>query len=129
MHCLDVSAVVDYLHGVDELGAFLRDYEAKPVFAPTVSLHEAFVGAVRLGGADGLAGVQDDLDWLEPIPLTIDGAAEAATIDGELHDSGEPIGPLDTLIAGIVRSVGGTIVTRDDHFERVAGLSVHRYDD
>ena len=48
-------------------------------------------------------------------------------VDAELHDSGTPIGALDTLVAGIVREAGATLVTADDHFERVNGLDVHRY--
>lgn len=40
----------------------------------------------------------------------------------------EPIGPLDTLIAGVVRDAGGTVVTRDDHFERVPELAVELLD-
>lgn len=49
-------------------------------------------------------------------------------MDAELHGTGEPIGAIDTLIAGVVRAAGGTIVTREAHFERVGGLDVVRYD-
>lgn len=59
---------------------------------------------------------------MEPLPLTFDGAAEAAEIDAELHADGAPIGALDTLIAGFAREAGATLVTADDHFDRVDGL-------
>lgn len=129
MHCLDSSALVDYLLGADDIGAFVEGHGAEPLFAPTVSLHETFVGAVRTRGDDGLERVREDLDWVEPVALTVDGAAEAAQVDAELHAAGRPIGALDTLIAGMVREVGGTVVTRDSHFERVAALDVFRYDE
>ncbi len=61
--------------------------------------------------------------------LNVDGAAEAARIDAELHDAGEPIGALDTLVAGVVREAGGIVVTHDDHFERVDDRDVVRYDE
>jgi len=34
---------------------------------------------------------------------------------------------MDALIAGVVREAGGTLVTRDSHFDRVAGLDVTTY--
>ncbi|MEY7850468.1 type II toxin-antitoxin system VapC family toxin [Natrarchaeobius sp. A-rgal3] len=125
MNCLDTNVLIDYLEGEPYVGEFLASNEHTPLFAPTPALHETFVGAVRTRGADGLEKARSDLDWVEPVELTIDGAAEAAKIDWELHSAGEPIGPLDTLIAGVVREAGGTVVTRDDHFERVDGLDVN----
>ncbi|ARS90418.1 type II toxin-antitoxin system VapC family toxin [Natrarchaeobaculum aegyptiacum] len=128
MNCLDTSVIVDYLHGIDEVGAYVRAHESEPLFAPTISLQETFVGAVRTRGSEGLERVRADLDWIEPIDLTVDAAAEAAVIDNELHREGTPIGSLDTLIAGTVRAAGGTLVTRDRHFERVDGLEVTHID-
>lgn len=125
MNCLDTNVLIDYLEGEPYVGEFLESNQETPLFVPTPALHETFIGAVRTRGEDGLEKVRSDLDWLEPVELTIGGAAEAAKIDEELHSSGEPIGPLDTLIAGVVREAGGTVVTRDDHFERVRGLRVN----
>ncbi|MBX0286817.1 PIN domain-containing protein [Haloarcula salinisoli] len=127
MNCLDTSALVDYLHGNDAMAAFLDATEQRPLFAPTVALHEVFVGGARLRGAGGVEDAREDLDWVEPLELTVEGAAEAALIEAELEDGGAKIGPMDTLIAGVVREAGGTLVTRDSHFDRVAGLEVQRY--
>ena len=124
MNCLDTSVLIDYLEGEASVGEFVESHDREPLFAPTPALQEVFIGAVRARGDDGLERVRSDLDWVEPIDLTIDTAAEAARIDGELHAAGEPIGPLDTLIAGVVRHANGTIVTRDNHFTRVDGLDV-----
>ena len=126
MNCLDTTVVIDYLEGEPYVGEFLESNDNIPLFVPIPALHETFIGAVRVRGDEGLERVRSDLDWLEPIALTIDGVAEAAKIDAELHRSGEPIGPLETLIAGVVREAGGTVVTCDDHFERVDGLDVNR---
>jgi predicted nucleic acid-binding protein len=128
MHCLDTSALVDYLEGVATIGEFL-EANRQPYFAPSVALHEVFVGAARLRGDEGVAAVLSDLDWIEPLPLTVDGAAEAARIDAELHGSGTPIGAMDTLIAGVVREAGATLVTADAHFGRVDGVDVIDYRD
>jgi len=103
------------------------DHGREPLFAPTISLSETHVGAARVRGPDGLAAVRADLDWLEAIDVSEPAVAEAARVDEELRGEGTPIGAMDTLIAGIVRERGGTVVTADDHFERVDGLEVHRY--
>jgi predicted nucleic acid-binding protein len=126
MHCLDTNTLIDYLEGEDTIGEFLISHQ-QPFFAATVSLHEVFVGAARLRGDDGVADVQHDLDWVQPLELTAEGAAEAAIIDAELQAAGTPIGAMDTLIAGVVREAGATLVTADDHFERVDGVSVVDY--
>lgn len=128
MNCLDTSAIVDYLEGEEAIGQYLREREDEPFFAPTVVLQEVFVGAARLEGADGIRRVREDIGWIESIPLTTEGAAEAAIIDAELHEAGHPIGAMDTTIAGVVREVGGTVVTNDEHFERVPDLDVERYE-
>ncbi|WP_255198501.1 type II toxin-antitoxin system VapC family toxin [Halorarius litoreus] len=126
MNCLDTNALIDYLEGEPAIAAYL-EISQQPYFAPTIALHEVFVGAARLQGADGVDSAREDLDWLEPLPLTVDGAAEAARIDAELHSDGTPIGALDTLIAGVVREAGGTIVTADSHFDQVDDLATVNY--
>lgn len=126
MNCLDTNALIDYLEGEQAIAEFLEESQ-QPYFAPTVALHEVFVGGARLRGSDGVESTRDGLDWLESIPLTIDGAAEAAKIDAELHANGTPIGALDTLIAGVVREAEGTLVTADSHFDHVDGLVTINY--
>lgn len=127
MNCLDTNAVIDYLHGNEAIADYLADHADIPQFAPTVVLHEVFTGAARLRGPDGVAQARRDLAWLEPLELTAAGAAEAALVRAELQAAGEPIGSLDTLIAGVVRECGGTLITADDHFDRVDGLGVEYY--
>lgn len=126
MNCLDTNALIDYLEGEPAIAAYLEASQ-QPYFAPTIALHEVFVGAARLQGVAGVDSAREDLDWLEPVPLTVDSAAEAARIDAELHSDGTPIGALDTLIAGVVRETGGTIVTADSHFDQVDDLATVNY--
>ncbi|WP_424004846.1 PIN domain-containing protein (plasmid) [Haloarcula salina] len=109
------------------MAEFLEVNEQLPLFAPTVALHEVFVGAARLRGRDGVEDARNDLDWVEPLELSASGAAEAALIKAELRESGDKIGAMDTLIAGMVRDTGGTLITRDGHFDRVQGLDVEEY--
>lgn len=51
-------------------------------------------------------------------------AEEASRIQATLRDRGVVLSPFDTLIAGAARAVEATLVTGDDDFERVDGLSL-----
>ncbi len=52
-------------------------------------------------------------------------AVAAARVRAQLEKAGTPIGPIDTLIAGIAVSIGATLVTHNTgEFSRVVGLSL-----
>lgn len=84
-------------------------------------------GGARLRGATGVADLIEQLEWADHFPLTPLAARKAALIDGELERSGRKINLRDVLIVRTVREAGGTIITRDSHFEHVDGLHVRQY--
>lgn len=133
MNFLDSSFILDYLnedreHHADA-EAYLRENEGVAHGTSTAVLFEVYRGSVWPNGPAALKADRELLDWIEAVPLTDAAVADAARIDYELGQEGDPIGLFDTIIAGAVREAGGTIVTRDTGFERVPGLSVHNYAD
>jgi tRNA(fMet)-specific endonuclease VapC len=57
--------------------------------------------------------------------FTLEAALHYAEIRAELETKGNPIGPLDLLIAAQARSLGATLVTANSaEFKRVKGLKV-----
>ena len=128
MFCADLSFLVDYLNGEEVVEAWLVAPEQQPIHAPTVSLLEVYRGVLRANMSGGLDGAVDGLDWTEPIEFTDAAAQETAKIEHELRATGERIGFADRQIGGVAREAGATLVTRDDHFERIDGLDVERYD-
>ena len=65
---------------------------------------------------------------LEIIDFDTNAADEYGIIRTDLEKKGAPIGPLDTLIAAHVRSLGLTLVTNNEReFKRVAGLKVENW--
>lgn len=127
MIALDTSFLLDYLDGVPATAEYLDDHEDKPVHAPSLTLFEVYRGAALTAGRDGIDRVTSGLDWVEPLGLSEPAAREAALIEAELLDDGQPINLGDVLIAGICRHLGARIVTRDGDFDRVEGLSVEGY--
>lgn len=131
MKAVDTSFLVDYLDEPEggPAGQFLEDNEGVPLFTPTLAFNEVSRGAMLSAGAETVENLTQQLDWLGHLPFTEGSAREAVEVERELRDAGEVINRMDLLIAGTIRDVGGTIVTADEHFERVTGLPVDRYDE
>lgn len=132
MRCGDTSFFVDLFDPERAHHAEARTwYDAhanRPLFAPAVVKWELYRGGVRVGDAYTRELQRFTAD-VETVPLTDDRALEAARVEQETREDGEPLAIADCLIAGIVRAVGGTIVTRDRDLERVRGLATEFYHD
>lgn len=124
MICFDTSVLVDYLRG-EEYVETLLDGMNERVCVPHLVRYELYVGAER---SDDPSETPDAVDaaiaWTETLEFTDDASRDAAAIRATLLDAGAVIGVADTLIAGTTRNADATLVTADDHFERVPGLSV-----
>lgn len=107
--------------------AFLETNHRREYRIPSIVLFEVLRGGARLRGAAGVADLVEQLGWADKIPLLPGAAREAVIIDIELVDAGQEINLGDVLIAGTVREAGGTVLTRDGHFERVDDLGVETY--
>lgn len=127
MLALDTSFLIDYLDGAPAAGAFIEERRTQPFHAPTLALFEVYRGGARTGGREHVERVRDALEWVTPLPLDDTVAEEAAIIEAELLDAGEPVNLGDVLIAGVCRHHGADLVTRDGHFETVDELTVVEY--
>jgi tRNA(fMet)-specific endonuclease VapC len=127
MNCLDTSFVIDYWYGEPHAKAFFDGLdEDEPVWIPTAALFELYDGALLSDSPDeDVESVASDLDWADPLPFGDEPAREAARIDAELTQRGEQINLADVLIAGTAAASDMTLVSLDDHFQRVADLTVH----
>ena len=64
------------------------------------------------------------------LPFDLPAAEQAAKVRAHLERQGTPIGPVDTMIAGIALSQELTLVTRNTReFERVPGLRLENWYD
>ena len=124
MICFDTSVLVDYLRGEDYVEELL-DATNEQVGVPRLARYELYVGAERSDDpTETPSGVAAAIAWSETLGFTDDVARDAAAIRAALLDAGDVIGVADTVIAGTAREANATLVTADDHFERVPNLSV-----
>jgi tRNA(fMet)-specific endonuclease VapC len=126
MNCLDSSFLIDYLNGLPEAQAYLEDRPTGSFYVPSHVLFELYDGVSEYTNRD-LDEFDGAIDWATPLPFTAASSREAIQIKYELRADGNEINLKDVLIAGTIRDVGGTIVTRDSHFDHVAGLRVENY--
>ncbi len=116
----DTDVLIDYLNGQgqsDEVTALLR---VGALWTTVVSRFELLNGART---AKQQKRVSDLLDAVPALVMDSACADAASGIRRTLEESGNAIGMADSMIAGIVASNGGALLTRNrKHFERIAGL-------
>ena len=89
---------------------------------------ELWAGAVKSKRASEAAALEQLFDFFPVLDLTQSAARIYGEIRADLERRGQPIGPLDLLIAAHARSLGATVVTVNmREFKRVKGLKVQAW--
>ncbi len=118
--CLDTSAYSNFRRGNEELAALLD--RAELVGVPTVALGELRTGFL-LGG--GRQRNERDLDVfldnpvVQVLPVDSETSRQYAEMVAELRKAGTPIPTNDIWIAATAARNGSTVLTCDDHFQRI----------
>ena len=122
MTIADTDVLIDYLAGKGEADAVERLLRRGVLNTTVITRFEL------LSGARSAKQLTRLVQLLAAVPSLVldDPAADAASeIRRSLDRSGNPIVMADSLIAGIVISNGGSLLTRNRrHFERVPGLEL-----
>lgn len=131
MIVLDTNVISEAMRGPDAAPAvlsWLRSLAQVPT-TTVVNRAEIMAGLALLPkGArqDRLrAAAADAFSMLgATLPLTSEAADHYADVVAERRRSGRPIGGMDALVAGICRSTGATLATRDEADFAGLGLSI-----
>lgn len=119
-YCLDTSAYSNFRRGNEEVAVLLD--QAELVGMPTVALGELRTGFL-LGARRRRNEVELDAFLDNPVVqvLTVDSetSRQYAEIVAELRKAGTPIPTNDIWIAATSARNGTTVLTCDDHFERI----------
>jgi predicted nucleic acid-binding protein len=124
--CLDSTFLVDLLSGKPEAVEFVETL-AEPAAISAVSFYELLFGVV---GRRRIAQVEALARDYAVLPADYDVCAMAASIQARLSEIGQLIPVLDAIIAGTAVLAELTLVSSDEHFDRVPadfGLVVRRY--
>jgi tRNA(fMet)-specific endonuclease VapC len=118
--CLDTSAYSNFRRGNDEVATLLD--RAELVGVPTIALGELRTGFL-LGGKRRRNEKELDAFLESPVvevlPVDPETSRHYSEIVAELRKAGTPVPTNDIWIAAIAARNGTTVLTCDDHFERI----------
>jgi predicted nucleic acid-binding protein len=121
---LDTNAYCDYAEGVPSVVETLAEY-GDEIFLPAIVIGELTYGFMkgtkRAYNERKLREVIEKLG-IEIIDITADVARKYALIYFQLINKGRKIPLNDVWIAASCLEVGGTLVSRDGHFEAIESL-------
>lgn len=120
---VDTDVAIDFLQGRGEGAGVLRDLlgDGRALFT-AITTFELHQGVRRTEDAMAV----DALTVGRTIGLTHLAARRAGEVGRALAEAGTPIGPADTLIAGICLHHDLPLATNNRrHFERIPDLTIH----
>ena len=127
---LDTTAIIDLLHGNNEVVNKIKELQRKniPLVITSISVFEIWQGTKDIADREKMERIYYLLESLGNLSFDIPSAEEAGSIHAYLKKEGKIIEPEDSMIAGIAKIHHETILTRNiKHFQRISGLKLESY--
>jgi len=118
MRVLDTSALIEVMHGTDKGKLVMDKLENEQAAMTSLNVFEIFR---NLKPAE-TAVFRNLLSGINILDFDSAAALESVRIEKELANTGEKIGILDVLIAGICKKHSSTLITADRDFAKIKGL-------
>lgn len=130
MIVLDTTILVDALHRKNSaLKKIAEIEEAEETLCTTqINVLELYKGTyIPTKSNEDIQKVKKILDAFVVLHIDDDTHECFAALSAELKSRGESIGDFDELIAAITMTNDAAIVSKDNHFKRIPGLSIVSY--
>jgi tRNA(fMet)-specific endonuclease VapC len=129
MYVLDTNTVSYFFRGEGGVADRLLATPPRDIALSAVTSYELRFGVARVPKAKRLATqLETLLAWITILPFDDSVAQVAAHIRVELEREGQPIGPLDVLIAATSLAANGVLITRNlTEFRRIPGLNLQNW--
>lgn len=126
MYVLDTNTLIYYFKGMGQVGDRLREVSPTGIAISTLVLYELQVGIAKSASPERrIAQLNAFIEPVNVLAFDLKAAQSAALIRASLEQQGQPIGPLDTLIAGVALSQSAILVTHNTReFSRIDGLQL-----
>jgi len=129
MFLLDTNTLIYFFKGIGNVSKNLLSHSPKEIAIPSVVVYELEVGIAKSTMREKRKKqLQTLLSQVQVLDFTCKEAKASATLRADLEKKGEPIGPIDTLIAGFSLAHNLTLVTNNTkEFEKVAGIKLENW--
>ena len=126
MYLLDTNTLIYFFKNLGNVSGVLLSKSPKEITIPAIALYELEVGIAKSKNPKKRKKQLSDLVSTVAIsPFGAKEAAAAALIRATIESKGTPIGPYDTLIAGIALSTKSALVTHNTkEFNRIKNLTI-----
>jgi tRNA(fMet)-specific endonuclease VapC len=123
MTVADTDVLIDFLSASEPAAGRVRAELQDGNLATTVITRFELLSGAR--SAKAMRAIGELLESIRSLELDSKAADRAAAVRRSLERKGSTIGMADSLIAGIVLTVSGVLLTRNRrHFDRVDGLKL-----
>jgi tRNA(fMet)-specific endonuclease VapC len=129
MYVLDTNTLIYFFKGEGGVSKRLLATPPASIGVPTLVVYELETGIAKsTDPAKRRAQLDSLLSVVQVLPFGLAEAKVAAGLRAQLEARGVPIGPVDTLIAGLALHQGAVLVTRNvREFGRVPDLRVESW--
>ena len=124
VYALDTNTLIYFFRNQGKVAQNLLNVAPARITIPAIVLFELETGIAKSTEPEKrLKQLAELLEVVRVLPFDQNAARESARIRACLEARGEPIGPMDTLIAGTALAEGATLVSRNtSEFGRVPSL-------
>lgn len=131
MYVLDTNTLIYFFRGAGNVAETLFSKSPREVAIPAVVVFELERGIIKSSSPRKRRRQFNALlEEVRVLAFDVPAAKAAAELSASLERAGQPIGPLDTLIAGTALSRQATLVTNNEReFARVRGLRLENWFD
>ena len=126
MYLLDTNTVIYFFKGLGRVSEMVLSKSPKEIAIPIITLYELEVGIAKSKNPKRRKDQLDEfVSHVTVFQFGINEAVAAAHARAILESHGTPIGPYDTLIAGIALSSKSILVTHNTkEFKRIDKLDI-----
>ena len=124
---LDTDIIIEFIKGNEPAVTFVNQQEGTALFATTtINTFELYLGAQHSPYREQrLPKLQEFINQLIVLPLTLAASKRAAQIQGALQEKGNTLDFKDLLIGALALEEGFALKTNNKkHFARIPGLTL-----
>ena len=129
MFALDSNTLIYYFKNLVGVAERLRRFPPSEVGIPIIVLYEIETGIAKSQQPQKRRNqLAILLSAVRVLPFDLEAARLSATLRATMESRGTPLGPMDTLIAGIALAQRATLVTNNTReFSRVPALNLDNW--